>query len=180
MLPCRDCSNKQVPKSEVRWPARCFVQELTQVAMWKQILLGCDMLCYRCQELRKPKRKTQTRFLLCEQCQDLVRRGLFSADMQRRWDARESGEMLCQRHESSNYKPSNAAAGETGQCTKCLETWPENCFPAEELRSGSMELHPLCWICFAEQVHPDRFNEHQDRQCSYWGTVSAAVLKTDV
>ena len=37
------------------------------------------------------------------------------------------------------------------------EVWPENCFAAEELRGFATSLRCLCWICLAEECHPESF-----------------------
>ena len=87
LLPCRTCSETASDK-DFRWPARCFIEDISKDKLWKHILLGYDLLCYKCQRTKTNQRRT--RFLMCEQCQDLCRRGAFSTETQRRWDAGET------------------------------------------------------------------------------------------
>ena len=114
-----------------------------------------DLLCYECQRTKTNQRRP--RFLMCEQCRDLCRRGAFSTETQRRWDAGETGVMLCYRHESEPGAQVSPAPGESVACTRCKEVWPENCFATEELRGLATSLRCLCWICLAEERHPESF-----------------------
>ena len=154
LLPCRTCSETASDK-DCRWPARCFIEDISKDKLWEHILLGYDLLCYKCQRTKTNQRRT--RFLMCEQCQDLCRRGAFSTETQRRWDAGETGVMLCYRHESEPGMQVSRAPGESVACTRCKEVWPENCFATEELRGLATSLRCLCWICLAEERHPESF-----------------------
>ena len=160
LLPCRTCSETASDK-DFRWPARCFIEDISQEKLWKHILLGYDLLCYKCQRTKANQRRT--RFLTCDKCQDLGRRGAFSAETQRRWDAGETGVFLCHRHETETVAKVSRAPGESVACTRCKEVWPENCFATDELRGFATSLRCLCWICLAEECHPESF--HAKKAC---------------
>ena len=172
-VPCRPCSDRA--RKEIRWPLRCFLANLTQRAAWEQLSQGQHLQCYRC--CHQWRKSVRTPLLMCKECRDLCRRGRFSTATQARWDTHDFvGQIVC-RHRTRIEEP---AADEPmlpattppppsaqWTCTQCWQTWPEGCFPVDQLKlnesCGLLSL--LCWACFLQNEKPQKFAKHNDLQC---------------
>ena len=171
-VPCRTCSDEA--GKEVRWPLRCFLLNLTQHAAWMHITRGQLLQCRKCQHFRAPTKDSA--LLMCELCEDLVRRGRFDAVATKWWDecvpgariqcklhpAVASSELNCERSAEKEACPAP-----TYFCSGCKVTWPEAHFPVEELKlNEEMDLVTLhCWRCHLKALHPETFAKRNDLQC---------------
>lgn len=178
-LPCRSCSDKA--GQEVRWPLRCFTSEVRQEAAWKQISCGQHLQCYKCQHMSTLQ--PNTRLIMCEPCQDILRRGRFSLEMAKKWDDGSCTTTLrCNLHASAPVETTpearepKAEAGPEKKmkpnavhyvCTECCSQWPENCFALEDLRLNAATglLSLACWTCKLKAVHAEKFAARTGLEC---------------